>query len=107
MEQDFEELTHFQMQKLPEELLFDPVENRAAVYLNNHRLLTPLASKKLLIFAMAHKVLERGWDESKRSENKNWFQMPKWATLEVRKRCVLIKIQRDGNDAYWRSIPHK
>lgn len=109
MDEDLEELTYLEKQKLPEELLFDPVENRAAVYSTNHRLIAPLASKKLLALAKTHTVGERCWDESKYCANKNWYVMPDWASSEVRERCLLIEIQRGGidDDAYWRSMPKK
>jgi hypothetical protein len=109
MDEDLEELTYLEKQKLPAELLFDAVENRAAVYSTNHRLLAPLASKKRLAFVKTHTAGERCGDESKYCAHNTWYPMPDWATPEVRERCVLIEIQREGidDDAYWRSIPKK
>ena len=57
MDEDSKELSHFEKQKLPAELLFDPIENRAAVHLANHTLLAPLASKKLRAFVKNTQLL--------------------------------------------------
>jgi len=107
MDDGIEELSYYEKQKLPAELLFDPVESRAAAYATNHGLLIPLASKKLIAFAQAHTALTRPWDESKWQSAGHWYPMPEWATAEVRARCVLLAIERGDDDAYWRSIPKK
>lgn len=51
--------------KLPYSLLLDPLNNQAAAYTNNHRLIAANASKKLIAFALANEVHRMPWDESK------------------------------------------
>ena len=104
-----EEMSGFEKSKLPYVLLLDRDGSRAAAYLNNHQLLTPLASKRLIAFAEANPALEKAWSEE--AHHAGGFVgrvLPDWAMPEVRKRCVLLWIER-GNapDDYWRSIPKR
>ena len=103
-----EEMSGFEKSKLPYELLFDPETRTASAYTSNHRLITPLASKKLIAFAEANEERRLVWDESKYKPEGTWRPMPDWATLEVRQRCVLLWIKRGHeSDEYFRSIPKK
>jgi len=103
-----EEMSGFEKSKLPYSLLLDPETGRAAAYTNNHRLITPLASRALIDFAQAHTSHLVPWDDSKRDPSGLWRPLPDWATDDVRPRCELLWIER-GNapDDYWRSIPAK
>jgi len=109
MMEDEEELSHFEKSKLPYVLLLDREGSRAAAYLNNHQLLTPLASAKLIAFAEANPSLEKAWSEE--AHHAGGFEgrvLPDWATPEVRQRCVLLWIKRgQAPDDYWRSIPER
>lgn len=108
MMDDENELSYLEKSKLPFELLFDPLENRAAAYTSNHRLITSDASTELIAFAKEHQTQQLPWDESKYDPSGPWRPMPDWATPVVRERCVLIWIQRGTRDTdYWRSIPAK
>lgn len=103
-----QEMSYLEKSKLPFELLFDPLENRAAAYTSNHRLITPMASAKLMAFAMANQDQQQAWNESMYKPAGRWRPMPDWATPEVRARCVLIWIKRGGqSDDYFASIPKK
>jgi hypothetical protein len=109
MMENEEEMSHFEKSKLPYVLLLDREGGRAAAYLNNHRLLAPLASAKLIAFAEANASLEKAWSE--KDHNAGGFEgrvLPDWATPDVRARCVLLWIKR-GNapDEYWATIPKK
>lgn len=104
-----EEMSGFEKAKLPYVLLLDRVGNRAAAYLNNHELLVPLASAKLIAFAEANPANEAAWSEElHHAGGFEGRELPDWATPEVRKGCVLLWISR-GNapDAYWQSIPKR
>lgn len=102
-------MSYLEKSKLPYVLLLDREGSRAAAYLNNHRLLTPLASKKLIAFAEANASHEKAWSEE--SHHAGGFEgrvLPDWATDDVRARCVLVWIERGiASDVYWRSIPKK
>lgn len=102
-----DEMSGLEKSKLPYVLLLDREGGRAAAYLNDHRMLVPLASEELIAFAEANPSLERAWSEE--AHHAGGFEgrvLPDWATPEVRQRCVLLWIAR-GNapDEYWRSIP--
>ena len=107
--EDEEEMSHFEKSKLPYVLLLDREGGRAAAYLNNHKLLVPLASKKLIAFAEANPALEKPWSET--AHYAGGFEgrvLPDWATPEVRQRCVLLWIKRGhAPDSYWESIPKR
>ena len=109
MMDDEEEMSGLEKYKLPYVLLLDRQGGRAAAYLNNHQLLTPLASAKLIAFAEANTALEKPWsEEAHRAGGREGRVLPEWATPEVRTRCVLVWIRRGiAPDAYWRSIPKK
>lgn len=108
MIEEDEELSGFEKSKLPYSLLLDPVTDRAAAYTNNHRLITPLASAKLVTFAKEHQCMQVPWDESRRDPHGLWRPLPEWADDGVRARCVLVWIERGhASDDYWRSIPKK
>lgn len=93
---------------MPYVLLLHPETGRAAAYTNNHRLVTPLASEKLVAFALAHTENRQPWDESKYEPESPWRPLPDWATPDVRASCVLLWIARgNADDAYWRSIPKR
>lgn len=104
-----EEMSHFEKSKLPHVLLLDRQEGRAAVYLNNHRLLVPFASAKLISFAEQNPALEKPWSEADHTAGGLvGRELPAWATPEVRSRCVLLWIKRGmAPDAYWRTIPKR
>lgn len=103
-----EEMSGIEKSKLPFSLLLDPETGRAAAYTNNHRLITPVASEKLVAFAKANQNQQQAWNESMYDPDGRWRPMPDWATPEVRARCVLIWIKRGTEpDSYWRSIPKK
>lgn len=105
--EEVEEMSGLEKSKLPYVLLLDRQGGRAAAYLNNHQLLVPLASTKLIAFAEANPSLEKAWSEE--AHHAGGFEgrvLPDWATPEVRKRCVLLWIERGiAPDDYWRSIP--
>jgi hypothetical protein len=109
MIEDDEEMGYLEKSKLPYVLLLDRSGGRAAAYLNNHRLLVPLASAKLIAFAEAHPNKEAKWSE--KDHHAGGFvgrELPDWATPEVRERCVLLWIQRGTrSDEYYASIPKK
>ena len=109
MMDDDEKMSHFEKSKLPYVLLLDRRKGRAAVYLNNHQLLVPFASAKLIAFAEENTSLERAWsEESHHAAGLVGRVLPDWATPEVRQDCVLLWIKRGTEpDAYWRSIPKK
>ena len=110
MMENEEEMSHFEKSKLPYVLLLDRQEGRAAAYLNNHRLLVPLASQKLIAFAEANPSHEAPWDEKSHNviPEHPGRELPDWATPEVRARCVLLWIKRGiAPDAYWATIPKK
>lgn len=101
-------MSHFEKSKLPYSLLLDPLTDRAAAYTNNHELITPLASAKLVAFAKANTEQQAAWDES--LHHPAWLHrsMPEWATPEMRARCVLVWIKRGAaSDEYYASIPKK
>ncbi|MDO9235978.1 MAG: hypothetical protein Q7U28_08100 [Aquabacterium sp.] len=104
-----EEMSGFEKSKLPYVLLLDREGGRAAAYLNNHQLLVPLTSMKLIAFAEANPSLERAWSEE--AHHAGGFEgrvLPDWATPEVRQRCVLVWIKRgNASDEYFASIPKK
>jgi hypothetical protein len=103
-----EEMSYLEKSRLPYSLLLDPQTDRAAAYTNNHRLITPNASAKLVAFAKANRAHEALWDESKYEPNGPWRPLPDWATPEVRARFVLIWIKRgSASDEYFASIPKK
>lgn len=94
--------------KKPAVLLLDPLTDRAAAYTNNHRLIAPLASAKLVAFAKANAHQQTLWDESMNGNPRRPREVPDWATAEVRSRCVLLWIARGGaSDEYFASIPKK
>lgn len=109
MMEDEKELSHFEKSKLPYVLLLDRQGGRAAAYLNNHQLLVPLASAKLMAFAEANPSLEKAWsDEAHHAGGLVGRELPEWATPEIRQRCVLLWIKRgSAPDEYWTSIPKK
>lgn len=109
IDEDVEEMSHFEKSKLPFVLLLDREGARAAAYLNNHQLLVPLASPQLIAFAEANPHQEAPWsEEAHRAGGFEGRVLPDWATPDVRQRCVLLWIERGiAPDAYWRSIPKK
>lgn len=104
-----QEMSYLEKSKLPFVLLLDRKAGRAAAYLNNHQLLVPLASAKLIAFAEANPELEKAWSEE--AHHAGGFEgrvLPDWATPDVRKRCVLLWIKRGhAPDEYFASIPNK
>jgi hypothetical protein len=104
-----QELSGYEKSKLPFVLLLDPVTGMAAAYSNTHRLISPVASKQLIEFALAHTATSEAWSEKKYMPTAaEWRALPEWATLEVRRRCVMIWIERPvGSPDYWASFPKR
>jgi hypothetical protein len=102
------EMSSVEKSKLPYSLLLDPLTNRAAAYTNTHGLITPDASAQLVAFALANQSRQVPWDESLHDTAGRWRPLPAWATVDVRKRCVLVWIKRGhASDAYFASIPKR
>lgn len=94
--------------KLPYTLLLDPLTDRAAAYTQNHRLITETASAKLVAFAKLHYTQQAAWKEALHEPTSVWRPLPDWATLEVRKRCVLLWVRKGGStDEFLASIPKR
>ena len=99
-------LTREQRIDLPNTLLLDPATGQAAAYNGIHRLITGNASAALVTYAKAKGYKEAVWDESQYDPDGRWYEMPDWASKEVRARSTLIWV-RSGNetDAELRAIP--
>ena len=98
--------------KYPYLLLLDPMTRMAAAYRSDRQLITPLASAKLVAFAEEHTRSRVAWSEvlyaGEVERGGRVRQLPDWATPEVRARCVMLGIEREGkSDAFYRSIPKK
>ncbi len=99
-------LTREQRIDLPNTLLLDPATGQAAAYNGIHRLITGSASAALVAYAKAKGYKEVAWDESQYDPDGRWYEMPKWASKEVRARSTLVWV-RSGTETEeeLRSIP--
>lgn len=83
---------------------------RAAAYTNTHRLITELASEKLVQFALANTDKEVAFDRKLHQPDSEWRKLPAWAADDVLDRLKIVWIKRpDGEapDADWLAIPSR
>lgn len=90
-------LTRIQVIDLPNTLLLDPVTGQAAAYDGAHRLISGNASAALVAYAKAKGYQEAPWDESQYKPEGRWYDMPDWASKEVRARSTLYWV-RSGKE---------
>jgi hypothetical protein len=87
------DLTAVELAALPFTVLFDPVACRGAAYNKDRRMITPNASAALVSFARMRHVHQAAWCDKRHGR----YQMPEWATPEVRCHCVLIWVREDSS----------
>ena len=90
-------LTREQRINLPNTLLLDPSTGRAAAYNGIHRLITGSASPALVAYAKAKGHKEEPWDEAQYTPGGRWYEMPDWASADVRARSTLLWV-RSGTE---------
>lgn len=90
-------LTREQVINLPNTLLLDPATGQAAAFDGVHRLITGDASQALMAYAKVKGYKESKWDESQHKPGGRWYQMPDWASKEVRERSTLYWV-RSGKE---------
>ena len=96
--------------QLPYTLLLDPETGRAAAYNSTNQMITELASKELVAFALANARQNLAFDVAGHAATPTRRPPPAWATAEVQERLRLIWIQHPSNDASeseWLEIPAK
>lgn len=96
--------------QLPYTLLLDAETGRAAAYNSTNKLITELASKELVAFALANARQNLAFDVAGHAATPNRRPPPAWATAEVQERLRLIWIQlpsSDASDSEWLEIPAK
>ena len=96
--------------QVPYTLLLDPETGRAAAYNSTNQLITELASKELVAFALANARQDLPFDVVGHAATPTRRPPPSWATVDVQERMRLIWIQHPGNDASeseWLEIPAK
>lgn len=99
-------LTREQRINLPNTLLLDPATGRAAAYNAIHRLITGHASAALVAYAQANGYKQEPWDESQYTPGGRWYEMPEWASTQVRARSTLYWVRSGSEtDAELRAIP--
>ncbi len=99
-------LTQTEIINLPNTLLLDPSTGQAAAYDAIHRLIPGHASADLVAYAQAKGYKEAAWDESQYKPEGRWYEMPDWASADVRARSTLLWV-RSGKetDEELRAIP--
>ncbi|MBP9940945.1 MAG: hypothetical protein KBF33_06045 [Comamonas sp.] len=105
-----QKMTPSQQAQLPYTLLLDPDTGRAAAYNSTNKLITELASKELVAFALANARQDLPFDVAGHAATPTRRPPPSWATAEVQERMRLIWIQRPASDApahEWLEIPAK
>ena len=96
--------------QVPYTLLLDPETGRAAAYNSTNQLLTELASKELVAFALANARQDLPFDVAGHAATPTRRPPPAWATIDVQERMRLIWIQHPDSQApasEWLEIPAK
>lgn len=95
---------------MPYSLLLDPVTGQAAAYTLDHQLITELASKLLVQFALENTAQEAAFDRAEHAARPHRRPLPDWATGDVLDRLKVIWIKRPDGEApaeEWLAIPAK
>ncbi|MEG0922798.1 MAG: hypothetical protein RSG22_15515 [Comamonas sp.] len=76
----------------------------------NHRLITELASEKLVKFALANIANEAAFDRKEHQPDSEWRPLPAWATNDLLDRLKIVWIKRpegEAPDSEWLAIPSR